>query len=654
MSGARRGGDPRRMLNALSYRNPSLIAIAAAGTLALAAKSPALAASCAPGAVDKPDLGFVDSNCDGIDGDKGSALFVAPNGSDANDGTFGHPMATVKAAVTAATTANKDVYAAAGVYDGKPGFLGSTGHIGLYGGYDTQTWQRSAANVTTLQAPGQVVGIAGPGITLQLLNIHSLSGASALSSYGVRAWGNGAVALSRVTIQTADGANGADAADASQTPPAKTAQGPQGAGTPGCDDQSGPWAFGPAGGAESGVPSGGAGGSAHDGYPFAGHKGEDVPGQPSLFGGSGGAAYPEDGHPGMNGKTGLGGYPGLGDVSFVSLFYQALPGQTGGTGTVGAGGGGGAASYNICVPGSGGGAGGRPGAGGAGGKGGGGSIGVFAGQGAHVLVLDGTMIHTANGGHGGNGGLGQPGGAGGDGGPSGVDIYEHKFPSGAGGHGGAGGAGGRGGGAAGGASIGVLAVDARAVIAGDATITVGAGGGFGIGGYNGWQGRSEKTETATTAGGSLPAVGDFDGDGIGDDTDACPAAAGAGNGCPAPEDVPSGPVAGDPGATAPADGGSGSGSTATAAVAVSVLPAASCIDRRVFRIRINARKAHIKTARLVLDGHRLKLVKGSRRWTAKVDLRHSTRTRHTLTIRGKLRSGRRFKQTRHYRTCATS
>ena len=62
----------------------------------------------------------------------------------------------------------------------------------------------------------------------------------------------------------------------------------------------------------------------------------------------------------------------------------------------------------------------------------------------------------------------------------------------------------------------------------------------------------------------------------------------------------------------------------------------------------------LRTARLTLDGHRLKLVKGKRRWTAKVDLRHSARTRHTLTIRGKLRSGKRFKQTRHYATCATT
>jgi hypothetical protein len=87
-------------------------------------------------------------------------------------------------------------------------------------------------------------------------------------------------------------------------------------------------------------------------------------------------------------------------------------------------------------------------------------------------------------------------------------------------------------------------------------------------------------------------------------------------------------------------------------VAVSVLPASSCVPRRVFTIRINARRAHLKRARLTLDGRRLRLVKGARIWKARVDLRRSARTRHTLTIRGTLRSGRTFRQTRRYRTCA--
>ena len=137
-------------VDAGSMLHRTVVLMVATAGLACATAAPA-GAACSSGAVDKPDLGFIDSNCDGIDGDKAAALFVTPGGSDlSNDGSFEKPMATVKAAVTAATAQNKDVYVAAGIYDGKPGFLGSTGHIGLYGGYDPQTWQRSAANVTTL------------------------------------------------------------------------------------------------------------------------------------------------------------------------------------------------------------------------------------------------------------------------------------------------------------------------------------------------------------------------------------------------------------------------------------------------------------------------------------------------------------------------
>src|SRR4051795_10083272 len=122
------------MLPRISLRTPALLAILVTGLLAWTGKTPALAA-CAPGAVDTPDLGFVDSNCDGIDGNKATALFVAPNGNDANDGSYGQPKATVAAAVTAALSAGKDVYVAAGTYAGKPAFLGNAGNIGVYGGY---------------------------------------------------------------------------------------------------------------------------------------------------------------------------------------------------------------------------------------------------------------------------------------------------------------------------------------------------------------------------------------------------------------------------------------------------------------------------------------------------------------------------------------
>jgi len=163
--------------------------------------------------------------------------------------------------------------------------------------------------------------------------------------------------------------------------------------------------------------------------------------------------------------------------------------------------------------------------------------------------------------------------------------------------------------------------------------------------------RSRRPEAASRA------IGDFDGDGVDDASDACAIVAAPG-GCPAADGGGS-PGGGTPagGTTSGTTGGTSTGSTATTpagstAVTVSVLPAASCLPKRAFTIRINARRAHLKRARLTLDGRRLRLVKGPRIWKARINLRRSARSRHTLTIRGTLRSGRTFKQTRRYRTCA--
>ncbi|HEY7632645.1 MAG TPA: hypothetical protein VH817_18210 [Thermoleophilaceae bacterium] len=628
-------------------RIPLLFALVVTAVFAWSGKTPALAA-CSPGAPDKPDLGFVDSNCDGIDGDTARALFVAPNGNDANDGSFGHPKATVPATVIAAQAAHKDVYVAAGTYTGKVSILsGAGGAVGIYGGYDPQTWARSASNVTTLTAGPEVLTDSLPGVVLQLLHIQASAAGTTSTSYGVRIWGQAELALSRVTVESAPGVNGADGANAAQSPPAQAPKGNQAAGNPNCDDFNGPFTAGAAGASAPGLLSGGSGGWWLDpkGYPYKGADGQSDPDNPSVGGGIGGDLYWPGGL-GSPGKTGAAGMPGYADLNQASLLYIPMAGGDGGNGTRGAGGGGGGLGISVCLPGSGGGAGGRPGAGGKGGKGGGGSIGILAGQGAHLLVLDGSVIHAADGGKGGNGGLGQPGGAGGDGGDPAVDIYDNgKYPGTSGGHGGKGGNGGQGGGGAGGASVGVLALDSRAVIANDTTITVGKGGGNGIGGHNGWAGVAQKSAQLATAGHSIPAIGDFDGDGLADDTDACPIDAGPGNGCPLP--------AGSGGSTKGGSGGTGTGPAAAGAVTVSVLPAAGCVAKRVFKIKINARKAHLKSARLTLDGHKLRLVKGKKRWTARIDLRHSKRTKHTLTIKGKLRNGHRYKQTRHYKTCAS-
>ena len=260
-------------------------------------------AACSPGAADKPDLAFKDSNCDGIDGDKAAALFVAPGGSDAADGSFGHPKATVAAAVTAGLAAHRDVYVAAGTYDGKVSFLGSTGDIGVYGGYDAQTWARSEANVATIRAPGQVVGVAVPGIVLQLLKIQGLAPGTT-TSYGVRAFYSGSVALSRTIVEPSAGGDGANGADAAQSQPAAAPDGHQGVGNPNCDPNALKGTFNPGalGGSAAGLLSGGQGGwwRFPPGWPFAGDPGQGDPGVGPGLGGDEG--WP--GGPGSPGKPG--------------------------------------------------------------------------------------------------------------------------------------------------------------------------------------------------------------------------------------------------------------------------------------------------------------------------------------------------------------
>ena len=641
-------------------RTIALLAIGITGILFAGGRTPAHAA-CAPGAADKPDLAFEDSNCDGIDGDKASAIFVAPGGDDSHSGSFGSPMKTVAAAAPAALSAGKDVYVAAGTYDGKVALLGAGGHIGIYGGYDAATWQRSAATVTTLRAPGQVVSVAVPGVVLQMLTVQGVSDPSFLTSYGVRAFNTGTVALSRMTVNAAPGRKGTDGG-VPPAPPAATPDGKPGARN--CD------LIGGAGGGVGvpGVLAGGTGGSAWN--QTQQWKGWDGASDPGVLGGWGGQDQGQSGGQGSSGLAGTDGQGGSAALNYAAIFYQAMQGGSGTKGTRGAGGGGGAAG-EACLTGPGGGAGGLPGEGGMGGWGGGGSIGVFAGAGAHVIVTDGTVIHTANGGNGGVGGTYQSGGPGGQGAPGGDywDDYNKKYyKAGDGGDGGYGGHGGRGGGGAGGASIGVLAINASKVVDEDTTtITVGAGGQGGIGGFNGKTGLSSLATQVTTAGGSIPAVGDFDGDGLDDSADSCPIVAAPG-GCPAPAGGGGTPGGGTPGGGTPAGGTTGGGTTGggtttggttggtpaagSTPATVGVLPASSCFSRRAFTIRINARRAHLKSGRLTLDGRRLRLVKGARIWKARVDLRRSTRTRHTLTIRGTLLGGQSFKQTRRYRTCA--
>ena len=94
-----------------------------------------------PGAADLPDLSFVDSNCDGIDGTEAKAVFVSAFGNDAAPGTRAAPKREINAAVAIAAANDRYVLAT----DGSYGRVVAATGVAIYGGYDRTTWARSTS-----------------------------------------------------------------------------------------------------------------------------------------------------------------------------------------------------------------------------------------------------------------------------------------------------------------------------------------------------------------------------------------------------------------------------------------------------------------------------------------------------------------------------
>jgi hypothetical protein len=162
-----------------------------------------------PGALDRPDPAFVDSNCDGIDGDLSKAIFVGVGGDDAATGMLTDPMRHIAAAVAKAEADHKDVYVAGGTYiESVPAADG----VGIFGGYTPITGARSAATTTTIQGAPAVLAAGVAGVTLQMLTLHGMPD-TAGNSYGLRAVPNGTIAsqvlLDHVQVETAPGTAGA-------------------------------------------------------------------------------------------------------------------------------------------------------------------------------------------------------------------------------------------------------------------------------------------------------------------------------------------------------------------------------------------------------------------------------------------------------------
>jgi hypothetical protein len=453
-----------------------------------------------PGAPDLPDLAFVDSNCDGIDGTEANAVFASPAGSDANPGTRAAPKRQIDAAVAAAAASGRYVLAAAGTY----GSVEAQKDVGVYGGYDEADWsRRGTTSITRIVGIPQGVRATGAtGVVLQLLTVHADSpGTPGSSAYGIRATGASQLTLQRVTVTAGAGAAGADGVNAGRgLDGAWGGDGQDGI----CDSiftppTAGLGASSPIGRAGGKGGSGGASGGTNTGR---GQNGEQ--GQIGTPGGAGGTSGTRGnpGTSGQNGTSGAVGARGAGGTSTTALAgleWRGAAGVAGAAGTHGnggGGGGGGGAQRGALVldgPGNGGGGGGAGGAGGPGGTGGGfggGSFGIYLHD-SSVVLQAGSTIYAGNGGVGGRGGSGGPGGFGGAGGRGARHCTSEIGAGGDGGQGGSGGQGAGGGGGAGGPSVGIMRAGtplrggSTATVSADSTVSIGTGGRGGVPGQGG-------------------------------------------------------------------------------------------------------------------------------------------------------------------------
>jgi hypothetical protein len=494
-----------------------------------------------PGAADVPDMGFVDSNCDSIDGDIALAVFVADTGDDAGACDMSAPCASLREAMTRVSSGDQ-ILVATGDY-GAVDF--SVDGVGVYGGYSADWLTRSS--VTAGASASSVLNgrnwlptaddqflavriVDRTDVTLQNVEVVGMDvtetegNGRGKPSYGVLIDNSSGVVIEASRIEGGRGADSADAIDAVDQDQLGAPEGSPGrtglSGT--CGDGNGARLGGAGGshtcnGTDTSGGKGGNGGIAVCPNGFDGEDGED-----GVFGNAQGGAAGEaspiaatrDGDDGESGDDGTPGISIVGDNNgfFNGVYYTPFQSPAGGNGLPGdsGAGGGGGAGYAASFPlndedrgasGGGGGAGGCGGNGGAGGYHGGASIAVQALD-SEVELVDSEVIggDGGNGGNGGDGGLGEPGGVGGEGGTA--SATSNGGDAGRGGDGGTGGAGAGGTGGAGGNSYGLLQLNSTVGFPGTSfTVgssgTPGAGGGGLAPGFDGPSGEAEAIKTCT-------------------------------------------------------------------------------------------------------------------------------------------------------------
>ncbi|MEO0326802.1 MAG: DUF1565 domain-containing protein, partial [Myxococcota bacterium] len=264
-----------------------------------------------PGALDEPDDGFEDANCDGLDGDAERLIFVAPDGSDSGAGTRASPYRTLPRAIARATVRGFDVAVHEGEYREDEALELDEG-TAVFGGYtrDGTLWRRAAGHRALLEVDaGPSDGTEVIGVLAEDLDVETIfervdvetraDGIAGRSSFGVVARRSPGLVLRHLEVRPGDGEDGEDGESGSIVPDFSRS------GTAGT-----PLFLAGAGGTSSCGVAGGAGGAGI--VCFAASAGESG-----------------DWVPPLGGPFGLGGNGGVGCVVDLSLPLPALVGTGG-------------------------------------------------------------------------------------------------------------------------------------------------------------------------------------------------------------------------------------------------------------------------------------------------------------------------------------
>ncbi|MBQ9395001.1 MAG: hypothetical protein IJU23_05730 [Proteobacteria bacterium] len=456
---------------------------------------------------------YIDRNCDGIDGDAATSLFVSAQ-TDKSLGTMDHPYRTIKEAMAAFDESKHSaILVAAGTYIEQ---VVMKSGAKIYGGYSADFRTRNIIlNPTQITAPPPATDEKPGSVYFPNVNKKTVISGFVIQGYDVSeseyssefgrnayavyvAMANANVVITNNSIiggrggdgqrgslgsSGADGADGGEGRDSRECGDAfcegQKSDGGVGGKNAACSSANGRvGAYAQGGqvtqlftyGSNSRDGIGGENNSYRHSYPDQ----EEYCKYDCMSGGYSNGQNGGNGDNGSNGKGGEGCTISVGVV--VNHVWHGFAGSNGTPGAAAMGGGGGGAGgssintityCSIGTPvgdiggsGGGGGAGGCGGKPGSGGKPGGGSFGIWIAETASSPQIAANVIRLGYGGKGGDGGNGGAGGKGGKGGKGGANESP-AWCAGAGGAGGGGGDGGSAGGAGGGCggiSVGIAGI----------------------------------------------------------------------------------------------------------------------------------------------------------------------------------------------------